>query len=85
MQRVSAALSLATRLGSGPLDHPAMAVGIASLASLVIEIDGDRLTARALDDQGAEIDRFVLIEPGVPLFADDYELGSLARWNGVGD
>jgi len=75
----------AARLGSGPLDHPAMAVGIASLASLVIEIDGDRLTARALDDQGVEIDRFVLIEPGVPLFADDYELGSLARWNGVGD
>lgn len=73
------------RLGSGPLDHPAMAVGIASLASLVIEIDGDRLTARALDDQGVEIDRFVLIEPGVPLFADDYELGSLARWNSVVD
>jgi len=72
------------RLGTGALDHPAMAVGLASLGSLVVEVDGDRLTARFLDDGGAELDRFVLVEPGVPLFADDFELGSVARWNLTG-
>ena len=74
----------AAKVGGGALDHPAMAAGMASLGSLVLELDGDRWTGRFLDDGGAELDRFVLIKPGVPLFADDFELGSLARWHAAG-
>ncbi len=77
---VYAVVGSSARLDVGPLDHPAMAVALGVYGSLVLEIDGDRLSGRFLDDGGAELDRFVLVEPGVPLFWDDFELGSLARW-----
>ena len=77
---VYAVVGSSARLDVGPLDHPAMAVALGVYGSLVLELDGDRLTGRFLDDSGVELDRFVLVEPGVPLFWDDFELGSLARW-----
>jgi len=77
---VYAVVGSSARLDLGPLDHPAMAAALGVYGSLVLEIDGDRLSGRFLDESGAELDRFVLVEPGVPLFWDDFELGSLVRW-----
>jgi hypothetical protein len=74
----------AARVTPAALDHPAMATGLALLGSLVLELDGDRWTGRFLDEGGLELDRFVLVKPGVPLFADDFELKSLLRWSAAG-
>ncbi len=44
-----------------PLDHPAMVVSLAILGSMVLDIQGTRLTARFLDRNGAELDSFMIV------------------------
>ncbi|MCA9489439.1 MAG: PKD domain-containing protein [Myxococcales bacterium] len=53
----------------GPLDHPVMRVSLASLGSLVLDVDGLELTGRFLDDQGAVLDTFAL-HKGVTTIVD---------------
>jgi len=50
----------------GPLDHPAMAISLNLLGSVVIEVDGNRLDYRFLDPLGVERDRFRIIKGGSP-------------------
>jgi hypothetical protein len=49
-----------SKLDSGPLDHPAMPVTYAGLGSVVIDIAGDRMIPRFLDQQGEVKDWFVI-------------------------
>ncbi len=50
------------KLDSGPLDYPAMWISRESLGSLVLDIDGNRLTSTFLDDTGNRHDRFSIIK-----------------------
>ena len=47
-------------LGGGTLDHPAMVTSLNTLGSLVLDIAGDRLDARFLDDAGRVQDAFTV-------------------------
>ncbi len=72
-----------SRLGSGPLDHPAMAVSRAVHGSVVLDVDGLELTATFLDDLGNTIDSFAIHKAGGnPLFADGFESGDTSAWSG---
>ena len=44
------------------LDHPAMTVSLEVLGSVILEIDGLRLDATFLDDQGNEQDHFTIVK-----------------------
>jgi hypothetical protein len=46
-----------------PLDHRAMFIGLATVGSLILEINGGRLDARFLDRYGAVQDHFTLSKP----------------------
>ncbi len=50
------------KISSGPLDHPAMHISLLSLGSMLIDVDGDQMTAVFIDDSGAERDRFVIVK-----------------------
>ena len=51
-----------SKLDNGPLDHPAMAVAMSVLGSLVIEVEGNRLTGRFIDSAARVRDAFTLIK-----------------------
>lgn len=51
-------------LGGGTLDHPAMVTSLNTLGSLVLDVAGDRLDARFLDDAGLVRDAFT-VEKGL--------------------
>jgi hypothetical protein len=57
---VYAVVGSSSKLDHGPLDHPAMAISLESLGSLIVDIAGDRMTARFIDDQGKIRDAFVI-------------------------
>ena len=57
---VYAVAGSSSKLTSGPLSHPAMVVAEMRLGSLVIDIDGGRLEARFLRDNGTLGDHFVI-------------------------
>ena len=46
----------------GDLDHPAMFLSLDELGSFVIDVDGDRLDAKFLDDHGAIHDHFTMMK-----------------------
>jgi hypothetical protein len=46
----------------GPFDHPAMFISLASLGSMVLDVDGTRLDAKFIDDNGAVQDSFSIIK-----------------------
>ena len=48
------------KAGPGPLDHPAMYRSVQVLGSLVLDIEGDRLEAKFIDDQGTLRDYFTI-------------------------
>jgi hypothetical protein len=48
--------------GGGPFDHPTTAFALDSLGSVVIDVDGDRLDARFLDDAGVVADHWTLLK-----------------------
>ncbi len=62
---VYAVVGSSAKLGGGSLDHPAMYIGRNILGSMVLDIDGDRLDARFLDDSGAVIDNFSITKGAV--------------------
>jgi hypothetical protein len=47
-----------SRIDQGPLDHPAMVVSMEEAGSLIIDVDGDRLTSRFLNNEGVVKDEF---------------------------
>ncbi|HPF13217.1 MAG: hypothetical protein H6830_05905 [Planctomycetes bacterium] len=48
------------KVGGGSLDHPAMHISLSVLGSVVLDVDGDTLTARFLDDSGAVLDEYAI-------------------------
>jgi tetratricopeptide (TPR) repeat protein len=50
------------QISGGSFDHPAMVHSLDVLGSLVIDVDGDRLDARFLDDLGAVRDTFTIVK-----------------------
>lgn len=51
-------------LSGGSLDHPAMAVSLLSFGSLVVNVAGDWLTTKLLDERGEVVDSFTIYKPG---------------------
>jgi len=47
-----------SKVDTGPLDHPVMAVSMEEAGSLVIDVDGNRLTSRFINDKGEVRDEF---------------------------
>jgi hypothetical protein len=45
----------------GDFDHPATVFALDSLGSVMIDVDGDRLDARFLDDAGVVADHWTLL------------------------
>ncbi len=66
-------------VGGGTLDHPAMVVSLASLGSMVLEIDGPQLDALFLNAAGTVDDTFTLRKD--VLFADGFESGDVSAWS----
>jgi hypothetical protein len=73
----------------GALNHPAMFVGLNRLGSLVLDIDGDRLEAKFLRENGAVDDHFTIVkgdQPPVILTQPESQtatLGATVRFNVV--
>jgi hypothetical protein len=47
-----------SKVDRGPLNHPAMVVGMHEAGSLLIDVEGNRLTSRFINDQGEVMDEF---------------------------
>jgi hypothetical protein len=47
-----------SKVDHGPLNHPAMVVSMQEAGSLIIDIDGNRLTSRFINDEGEVKDEF---------------------------
>ena len=61
------------KVSGGSLNHPAMAVSIASLGSVVIDVTGNRMDVTFIDDNGATIDEFSITkgpDRDPPILAD---------------
>jgi tetratricopeptide (TPR) repeat protein len=54
-----------SRTSGGSLDHPAMAVSLNVLGSLMLDIEGNRLDAAFLRSTGAVADRFTIVKGAV--------------------
>jgi hypothetical protein len=63
---VHAVVGSTGRASTGPLDHPAMAVSLDALGSVVLDIDGDRLDATFVDAAGRPRDRFTILKGATP-------------------
>jgi len=59
---VYAVVGSASKTGGGPLNHPAMIVGLDELGSLVIDIGFNRLDAKFLDDAKMILDSFTILK-----------------------
>lgn len=70
----------AATLAGGSLDHPAMAKSLAEYGSLLLDFDGDQVVGSFLAADGEILDRFVLVDATIPLFADDFESATLLGW-----
>ncbi|MBI4878801.1 MAG: metallophosphoesterase [Planctomycetes bacterium] len=57
---VHAVVGCSGKLSTGPLNHPAMHFSRLSYGSALLDVDGDRLDAVFLDDQGQILDQFTL-------------------------
>jgi tetratricopeptide (TPR) repeat protein len=58
------------RVGGGTLDHPAMAVSLRELGSLVLDVEGRELRAAFLQADGTVADRFTILQGPPPPPAD---------------
>ena len=61
--------------------HPAFAVGLLELGSVVLDVDRGRLDARFLRTDGSVGDHFQIRDGGW-VFCDGFESGSSAEWSG---
>jgi hypothetical protein len=59
---VAVVAGTSSEIASGTLDHPAMAFSLSALGSVVIDIHGDSLESRFLDDLGAVRDSFAIVK-----------------------
>ena len=57
---VYAVAGSSSKTSGGTLNHPVMITSLNQLGSMVIDIDGDRLDARFLDDNGSVLDVFTM-------------------------
>lgn len=64
------------KISSAPLDHPIMHVNLVELGSLILDVTGERLDVRFINDNGAIQDYFTIIK-------DDYEVGISATNNTI--
>lgn len=82
---VYAVAGSSSRLGVGPLDHPAMHFSIAELGSVVLDVFGRRLDATFLSSTSTVLDTFTLLKAGAGtvLFADGFEAGNASAWSMV--
>jgi 3',5'-cyclic AMP phosphodiesterase CpdA len=53
-----------SKVNRGPLDHPAMVVSMEEAGSLVIDVEGNRLTSRFINDKGEVKDEFSIQKQG---------------------
>jgi len=53
------------QVSGGTLNHPAMFISLNSLGSMVLDVDGNRLDARFIDQAGIVRDYFTLLKGGV--------------------
>ena len=51
-----------SKVDSAPINHPAMPVSMLEAGSLIIDIDGDKLTSRFLNDKGEVKDEFSITQ-----------------------
>jgi len=72
-------LGSSARVDYGPLDHPAMAVSMLEVGSMVVDINGPQLEARFINGDGQIADTFSL-RKGV----EQAPVGSCSRESGVG-
>ena len=49
-----------SRIDQGPLNHPAMVVSMEEAGSLIIDVDGNKLTSRFLNNEGVVKDEFTI-------------------------
>ena len=70
------------RVSQGTFDHPAAAVSLRVLGSVVLDIDGGVLDGRFLSAAGVVEDHFRIVKDD-PLFVDGFESGDLAAWTSV--
>lgn len=59
---IYAVVGSSSKLDHGPLDHPAHAVSLRELGSLVVDVDGLHLTARFINDKGEVRDEFAVVK-----------------------
>jgi acid phosphatase type 7 len=55
--------------GGGSLDHPIMVTSLDVLGSMIIDVDGQRLDARYLDNNGSIRDSFTILKGGADVIA----------------
>ncbi len=55
-----AVVGSSAKLDHGPLNHPAHAVSLRKRGSLVVDVQGEKLIGRFIDDEGKVADRFVI-------------------------
>ena len=63
---VYAVAGSASKLSAGRLNHPAMAVSIKALGSMVLDVNGNRLDATFLDSTGNILDDFTILKVPTP-------------------
>ena len=59
---VYAVVGSSGKVSGGPLDHPVMFTSLNQLGSLVLDVDGDRLDAKFLRDDGVVADSFTIVK-----------------------
>jgi hypothetical protein len=51
-----------SKVDQGPLDHPAMAISLGEMGSLVVDVNGPRLNAHFITDRGTIADSFAIVK-----------------------
>ncbi|MCA9297906.1 MAG: metallophosphoesterase, partial [Phycisphaerales bacterium] len=72
---------------SSPLDHPVMISSLPRRGSVVIDLEGDQLSAMFLDDLGVVADEFTMVKDGVtpsPTWVREVEFGDVWRYEDSG-
>jgi hypothetical protein len=54
------------QISGGPLNHPAMVVSLNQLGSMVLDVNGPRLDAQFLRENGTVVDSFTLLKDSSP-------------------
>ena len=71
------------KTSSGSLDHPVMVTSMRQLGSVVLDIDGNRLDAKFIDDDGAIKDYFSIMKgPDIPTGVDNRDSDASSVPNG---